>query len=153
MYGRRNFFYLLMISIFMALSVNATADEVTYTMHIRPVFEAKCSVCHGPDSPEYPDFEKDKAKYRQSLRGPRMDTYSYLVSFIGWLDTGAVMRRLDDGKNTKDGKSGNMYQYLGGTEEERQQNLRLFKAWVGNWTLKRWPDISKEELNGLKVKY
>jgi hypothetical protein len=39
---------------------------------------------------------------------------------------------LDDGKNTKDGKPGNMYQYLGATEDERQKNLKLFKKWVGN---------------------
>ncbi|MBT9537978.1 MAG: hypothetical protein IVZ94_07575 [Nitrospirae bacterium] len=63
------------------------------------------------------------------------------------------MRRLDDGKNTKDGKPGNMYQYLGSTEEERQQNLKLFKDWVGNWTLKKRKDITKEEMEGIKVKY
>lgn len=43
-------------------------------------------------------------------------------------NTGAMMRRLDDGKGAKDGKPGNMYQHLGGTEEERQKNLALFKA-------------------------
>ncbi|MCK7501111.1 MAG: hypothetical protein MZW92_71545 [Comamonadaceae bacterium] len=53
------------------------------------------------------------------------------------------MRRLDDGKNTKDGKPGNMLQYLGASDEERLKNLGLFKAWVGNWTLKRWPEITK----------
>ncbi len=64
------------------------------------------------------------------------------------------MRRLDDGKG---GKPGNMYQYLGSTEEERQQNLKLFKEWVGNWTLKKWKDITKditkEDMDGIKVKY
>jgi hypothetical protein len=34
-----------------------------------------------------------------------------------------------------------------------KKNLQLFKAWVGNWTLKRWPEITKEELDGIKVKY
>jgi hypothetical protein len=63
------------------------------------------------------------------------------------------MRRLDDGKGVKDGKTGNMYRYLGEKEEERQQNLKVFKAWVGNWTLKRWKDISKEDMEGIKVKY
>lgn len=77
----------------------------------------------------------------------------HLIGFIGWPDTGAVMRRLDDGKNTKDGKPGNMYQYLGSTEEERQQNLRLFRDWIGNWTLKKWKDITKEEMDGIKAKY
>jgi len=83
----------------------------------------------------------------------RMDTYSHLIFYTAWPDTGALMRRLDDGKGVKDGKPGNMYQYLGGTEEERQQNLRLFKEWVGNWTLKRWKEFSKEDVEGIKVKY
>ena len=90
-----------------------------------------------------------------------MDTYADLIFYVGWPDTGAIMRRLDDGSNTKDGKPGNMYQYLGSTEEERQANLKLFKAWVGEeaWTLKRWdkkgdvPAISKEELDLMKLKY
>jgi hypothetical protein len=85
--------------------------------------------------------------------GMRMDTYSHLIFYTAWPDTGSLMRRLDDGRNTKDSKPGNMYKYLGSTEEERQKNLQLFKAWVGNWTLKRWPEITKEELDGIKVKY
>ena len=64
-----------------------------------------------------------------------------------------VMGRLDDGKSAKDGKPGNMYRNLGKTEEERQENLAIFKEWVGNWILKKWPDISKEEMNGIKIKY
>ncbi len=82
-----------------------------------------------------------------------MDSYTYMISFVGWPDTGAIMRRLDDGKNTKDGSPGNMYKNLGDTDEERQKNLSIFKEWVGNWILKKWPDISKEEMNGIKVKY
>ena len=82
-----------------------------------------------------------------------MDTYPHLIFFIGLPNNGAVMRRLDDGKNTKDGKPGNMYQYLGSSEEERQRNLALFREWVGNWNLKKWPDVTKEEMNGLKITY
>jgi len=63
------------------------------------------------------------------------------------------MRRLDDGKNTKDNKPGNMYQNLGADEQERQKNLKLFRDWVGNWTLKRFPDLTKEDLAGIQVKY
>ncbi|MBI5905326.1 MAG: hypothetical protein HZB86_07205 [Deltaproteobacteria bacterium] len=53
----------------------------------------------------------------------------------------------------EDGMPGNMYRNLGVTEEERQKNLKLFKAWVGNWVLKRWPEVTKEELHGIKVMY
>jgi len=41
------------------------------------------------------------------------------------------MRKLDDGKSTVSGKPGNKCQYLGETDQERQKNLILFKAWIG----------------------
>lgn len=129
------------------------AEEVTWSGQIRPVFEAQCAGCHGPDSPEYPAWKKDKAKHVEELKGPTMASYAHLVFFTAWPDTGALMRRLDDGKGSPEGKAGNMYQYLGGTEEERQKNLALFKDWVGNWNLKRWKDVTKEELDGVKVPY
>ncbi len=133
--------------------ISWSEEEITYSKHIKPVFEARCSGCHGPESPELPEFERDREKYKRIMKGPKMDSYTHLISFIGWPDTGAIMRRLDDGKNTKDGKPGNMYQYLGSTEDERQHNLKLFKDWVDNWTLKKWKDITKEELNSIKVGY
>jgi hypothetical protein len=135
------------------MAADASGDDVRYTTHIKPLFERQCSGCHGPDSPEYGDFDKDKKKYAAESKGPRMDTYAHLVQFTAWPDTGALMRRLDDGKNRNDGKPGDMYENLGSTDEERRMNLKLFKAWVGNWTLKRWPDITKEELNGITVNY
>ena len=128
-------------------------DEVKYTTHIKPLWEQKCAKCHGAESPEIGEFDKDKEKYKAMKKGPRMDSYTYMISFVGWPDTGAIMRRLDDGKNTKDGNPGNMYKNLGDTDEERQKNLSILKEWVGNWILKKWPDISKEEMNGIKVKY
>jgi hypothetical protein len=147
----RDFAMFLVLAL--ALPFGAHAEEVRYTTHIKPLFDAKCKGCHGPDSPEYGEFKANKKKYEEMFKGPRMDGYAYLIYFIGWPDNGAVMRRLDDGKSVKDGKPGNMYQYLGSTEEERQKNLGLFKEWVGNWTLKRWSEITKEEMNGIKVKY
>ncbi len=135
------------------LSSISWSEETTYRKHIKPIFEAKCIVCHGAGSPEHQEFKEDEKKFGQMMKGPKMDTYTHLIYFVGWPDTGAVMRRLDDGKNTKDAKAGNMYQYLGATEEERQKNLKLFKEWVGDWTLKRWNEISKEGLGGIKVKY
>lgn len=36
---------------------------------------------------------------------------------------------------------------------ERQKNLKLFRAWVGNWTLKRFPDLTKKDLTGIKLIY
>jgi hypothetical protein len=94
------------------------------------------------------------------MKGPRMDSYADMIMLVGWPDTGAVMRRLDDGANAG-GKPGNMYQFLGASEEERQKNLQIFKAWVGleGWILKRWgargnvPAVTKEELDKIQVKY
>ncbi|MBI3938621.1 MAG: cytochrome C [Betaproteobacteria bacterium] len=148
-------------AISMSLVVPVLAADVTYRKDIRPLWEQKCAACHGAGSPYLGDFETDQKKYAAQMKGPRMDTYADLISFVGWPDTGAVMRRLDDGKGAKGGKPGNMYQYLGGTDAERQKNLKLFKAWVGEgaWTLKRFkargnvPGITKEELERIKVEY
>jgi len=142
-------------------SIASWAQDVTYRKHIRPLWTQKCAGCHGAESPYLGDFEENEAKFKAAFKGPRMDTYANLIYFIGWPDTGAVMRRLDDGKNTSDGKPGNMYPYLGATEEERQKNLNLFKQWVGKdaWKLNRWkargkvPAIAKEDLDKMQVKY
>lgn len=129
------------------------ADEITWSGTIKNVFEKHCIACHGSDAPEYAAFKKDKDVWLKKGIGMRMETYNHLVSFVGWPNTGALMRRLDDGKGSKDRKPGNMYQHLGSEEQERQANLAQFKAWVGNWNLKRWADISKDELSGVKAKY
>ena len=144
----------------LVISTSGSAADVTYRKDIQPLWTQKCSACHGALSPYAADFDEDKKKFEAMLRGPRMDTYGDLISFIGWPDTGALMRRLDDGKNVSDGKPGNMYQNLGATEEERQKNLNLFKEWLGGdaWKLNRWeakgkvPAITKEEMEKLKLK-
>jgi hypothetical protein len=138
---------------------SANAQDVSYRSQIRPLWEEKCGACHGADAPYYGDFKEAKDDFIAQDLGPRMDTYADLIYFIGWPDSGAVMRRLDDGKNHADGKPGDMYEYLGESEQERQKNLQLFKAWIGNWNLKRWntrgdvPGVTKEELDALKLKY
>jgi hypothetical protein len=124
----------------------SVAQDVKYRTHIKQVFDAKCIRCHGPTTPEYEQFNVEKDKWVSQGLGMKMDSYRQLVNFVVWPNTGAVMRRLDDGKSAKDEKPGNMYQYLGGTEEERQKNFSLFKQWVGLWTLKRLPELTKEEI-------
>ena len=145
-----------------AASAGGLAQEVTYRKDIQPLVQAKCAACHGAGAPSLADFQLDQKKYTAAMKGPRMDTYADLLMLIGWTDTGAIMRRLDDGKNPlAGGKPGNMYPFLGGTEEERQQNLQTFKAWVGPdaWNLNRFrargnvPGITKEQLEKVQVKY
>ena len=136
------------------------AQDATYRKDIKPLVEAKCAGCHGATAPTLAEFQLDQKKYTAAMKGPRIDAYADLVNLVGWPDTGAIMRRLDDGKNAG-GKPGNMYQYLGATDEERQKNLQTFKSWVGpeGWILKRWeargnvPAISREELEKIRVKY
>lgn len=142
-----------MVLILLAVAQQALAQP-TYRDTISKLFAEKCVACHGKDAaPELQAFKQEKEKWVAKGQGMRMDTYSHLISFIGWPDTGAIMRRLDDGTNTKDKKPGNMYQHLGANDAERKANLALFKEWVGSWNLKRWNEISKEELNAIKVAY
>jgi len=143
------------------LSATGIAADVTYRKDIRPVWITQCSACHDTNSPYLGEFEENKKAFEEKGTGPRMDTYADLIFYVGWPDTGALMRRLDDGKTTADGKPGNMYRYLGGSTEERQRNLALFKEWVGTdaWKHNRWqprgnvPAITKEEMDKIKVKY
>lgn len=151
---KKAFLEVIVLAVALFFASIASSEEITYRKHIMPLFESKCVVCHGSEAaPEYYAFKEDQNKWTAQGKGMRMDTYSHLIFYTAWPDTGALMRRLNDGRGVKDGKPGNMYQYLGGTEEERQQNLKLFKEWVGNWTLKRWKEIKKEDIDGIKVKY
>jgi hypothetical protein len=134
-------------------SVQVEASEITWQKDIKPIFDKQCAGCHGKDSPHFEEFNSDKKKWADSGTGMRMDSYSYLISFVGWPETGAIMRRLDDGSSKGDKKAGNMYENLGDSPAERKANLEKFKAWVGNWNLKRWKDVTKDELNTLKIKY
>ena len=118
----------------------AHAQDVTYRSDIAPLWQAKCIACHGAQSPERAAFLLDEKAYADKSQGPRMDSYERFIAFIAWPDTGALMRRLDDGKAAfAGGKPGNMHMYLGSTEAERATNLALVKTWVGEgaWNLNR----------------
>uniref|UniRef100_UPI0040570A35 cytochrome C n=1 Tax=Candidatus Electronema sp. TaxID=2698783 RepID=UPI0040570A35 len=150
---QKNVFKIAAIGCLAFFATAGWAEEVTYRKHIKPIIDAKCLPCHDADAaPVIHEFIEAPDLWMAKGKGMRLDTYSHIVSHVAWPDTGAVMRRLDDGK-AADGKQGNMYMYLGATEEERQENLKLFKAWIGNWNLKKWDDVSKEDLNALKLKY
>lgn len=143
------------------LALPTLAADVTYRNDIRPLINAQCGECHGDGAPTLAEFLLDQEKYKKDKLGPRTDTYADLLQLVGWPDSGAFMRRLDDGSNTADKKPGNMYKSLGETDAERAKNLALVKAWVGEeaWNLNRWakrgdvPAISKEQMDKLKLKY
>lgn len=139
----------------------ALASDVTYRVNIAPLFKAQCAECHGDSAPTLADFNLDQEKFKKDKLGPRTSTYADLLQLVGWPDTGALMRRLDDGTSTADKKPGNMYKNLGETDAERAANFKLVKAWVGDeaWNLNRWAKrgevsaITKEQLDKLQLKY
>jgi hypothetical protein len=152
---------LIVASLCAAWAAPALSQDVSYRTQIAPLIKAQCAECHGEKSPTLTEFKLDEDKYTKAKEGPRTDTYEYLLTLIAYPDTGALMRRLDDGSNTADKKPGNMYRHLGETDTERAAALKLIKAWVGEgaWNLNRWarrgevPGITKEQLDKLKLKY
>jgi len=138
--------FFLVVPIVTFLIPTMAKAQMTYQKDIRSVFEAKCSRCHGTGSPLVDEFKKEREKYTKVNKGPRMNSYTLLLEFVKGKDAGAIMRRLDDGKSKDDKKPGNMYLYLGKDVEERQKNLKIFKDWVGSWSLKRRADLSEEEI-------
>ena len=140
-------------ALIVTLAVQTQAADLTWSKDIKPIFDKNCLACHGSSSPEHEEFAKDKKKWTEKNIGMRMDSYGLFISYVGWPYTGALVRRLDDGTSRDDKKPGNMYEHLGATDAERKANLALFKAWAGSWNVKRWKDISKEELNAIKAKY
>ena len=136
------------MSMLLCLSLLAQ-EKVTYTNAIAALVEKRCAECHGPKSPTMAEFDKDKQAFKDKDLGPRYDTYDNLLVVVNGADLGALMRRLDDGKNTKDGKPGNMNKHLGETPEERAKNLDTFKRWVGGWTLKRKAEVTDAERSAI----
>jgi hypothetical protein len=127
----------------------SAGEAVTYEKDINGLIAKRCIFCHGPKSPTMEEFDRGKEGYKKKMKGPKFDSYANLMVVVKGSDAGALMRRLDDGKNTKDGKPGNMHAHLGSTDTERSANLETFKKWVGNWTLKRKKELSKEELEAI----
>lgn len=146
-----------------AASAGVQAQDTTYRKDIRPLFDKQCAECHGgPDAPYFGEFREKEKQFVAKKQGMKMDSYADMIFFVGWPDTGALMRRLDDGKSPlAGGKPGNMYQFLGANEEERQATLKTFKNWVGEeaWILNRFkargtvPGITKEQMEKIKAAY
>ena len=136
-----------------ACVTHVQAADVTWPKDIKPLFDSNCPSCHGKENTEHDEFAIDKKRYTEKNIGMRMDTFSHLITYVGWPYTGALIRRLDDGTSHEDKKPGNMYEYLGATDAERKANLATFKAWIGSWNVKRWKDITKEELDAIQAQY
>lgn len=146
-----------LLILLLVISGTAFAEERTWRQDIKPIVDANCAVCHGSDAPEFNDWMLLGAA--RATTPPRMDTYPHFMSYVVWPATGAMMRRLDDGKSG--GKPGNMYEYLGADDQARAANLQIIKEWLGDgaWNLNRWnarndvPGITKEQLGAIKAKY
>jgi len=139
-----------------AVALPAGAQDVTWRNGISQLVQARCGACHGASSLEFSEWDLGDKK-----TGPRMDSYPAFMTFVVWPATGAMQRRLDDGKASPNGKPGNMYAFLGSNDAERAANLAKIKAWLGDgaWNLNRWsargnvPAITKEQLDKIKAKY
>jgi hypothetical protein len=149
------------VPVVMALaSLGAVAQDLAWRKDVAPIVNAKCGACHGASAPIYEDWNLDRKNFEARNVGPRMDNYADFMRHVVWPATGSVMRRLDDGKNAG-GKPGNMYAFLGATDEERARNLATVKSWLGEgaWNLNRWetrgsvPGVTKEQLDRIKAKY
>ena len=149
----------VLIGLTLGMSTSVGAQELTWRNDIRPIIAAKCDGCHGARQPGFEEWNVRRVK-EKSL-APRLDTYAYFMNHIVWPETGAIMRRLDDGKGAADGKPGNMYMYLGADDAERASNLKKLKTWLGDgaWNLNRWskrgdtPAITKEQLDKIMARY
>ncbi len=145
---------LMAVSFFMVTMGFAVGEEkevVTYEKDVKSIISKGCLSCHGSDAPTIEEFNKNKEGFKQKNKGPRMDTYENLMIFVNGTDTGALMRRLDDGKKNPNGKPGNMYLWVGKTDSERVENLSIIKKWVGHWTLKRKNEMTEEEIKLIKA--
>ena len=145
--------------LFLVLTAASSAQELTWRKDIQPIIAAKCGGCHGAGQPEFGGWMVQREKNKGL--SPRMDTHAHFMNYVIWPATGAMMRRLDDGKGSASGKPGNMYAFLGSDDAERAANLKKVKAWLGEgaWNLNRWskqgdtPGISKEQLDRVKASY
>ena len=132
-----------------ALSAPAAAQPVTYENSVKKIFAERCAACHISGAPSMSEFQNNKEAWTKKFKGPSMADYKSVMVMVNGSDAGALMRRLDDGKNTKDGKPGNMYNYLGSNPAERAARLDTMKKWVGNWSLKRRKELSDSELQAI----
>jgi hypothetical protein len=137
------------------LASTAFAQKLTYSQHIRPLWEEMCERCHGASSPSYQDFLKfrDDPAVNLDGKGPRMDTYEGMMYFVNGPEAGALMRMLDDGAKSPGGSAGPMYRHLG-RSAQRKPNLQIFKQWIGEeaWVVKKAAsEFSKEELQKISA--
>ena len=143
-----------------SLTAPLAAQDLTWRNDIQPLIKEQCGKCHGANSPSYEDWNLDRKSFEAKKIGPRMDNYTDFMRHVVWPATGAMQRRLDDGKNAE-GKPGNMFKYLGETDQDRERNLEKLKTWLGEgaWNLNRWeargnvPAVTKEQLDKIKARY
>lgn len=151
---------LVVLGALAASAVSAGEPELTWRKDIQPIVTARCASCHGAKQPAIAEW--NVRRVTEKTLAPRMDAYEHFMSYVVWPETGAMMRRLDDGKSPgAGGKPGNMYAFLGADDAEREKNFRTIKAWMGDgaWNLNRWekrgdtPAITKEQLEKIKAAY
>jgi len=66
-----------------SFSIASWAQDVTYRKHIGPLVAQKCAACHGTGAPYLAEFNEGKKKFEAVFKGPKMDTYTDLITFVG----------------------------------------------------------------------
>lgn len=123
----------------------SNVHNVTYEADVKEIITNSCIACHGDSSPKMAEFAEDPDKFAAMMQGPRLNDYENLTVVVNGAEAGALMRRLDNGENKENGEPGNMYQYLGATDEEREEKLEVLKEWVGHWSMKRENELTDED--------
>lgn len=149
----------LVSALLAGFALSASAEEPTWRKDIAPIVKKRCAECHGAEARDLAEWRLLDEEARKK-EGPRLDAYASFMSFVVWPETGALMRRLDDGTSTG-GKPGNMYEHLGDDAAERAKNLATIKAWLGEgaWNLNRFkardkvPGVTKEQMEKVRAKY
>ena len=80
------------------LSASVAAQDLTWRKDIQPLIKDNCGACHGANAPSYEEWNLDRKNFEAKKIGPRMDNYTDFMRHVVWPATGAIARRLDDGK-------------------------------------------------------
>ena len=141
------------------LSASVAAQDLTWRKDIQPLIKDNCGACHGASAPNYEEWNLDSQDFEAEKIDHGLDNYADFMRHVVWPATGAIARRLDDGKNAE-GKPGNMHAFLGATDQDRAapgdvEELagrgRMEPQSLGS--AGNLPAITKEQLDKIKAKY
>ena len=96
----KRFFLLLVLALFTACLTNVEEDEivVSFKTDVKPIIDANCVSCHGPNTPNLTTFSniqanaatvKDQVERRLMPIGSSLTTQQ-IATIVDWVDAGAL---------------------------------------------------------------